>query len=182
MNPPPGELIDDLRLLGAPGPWWTQWWAIAIVAVLLGFATFRFLRWRRRRLAAVSGVEVAAPDTAHEDALAELERLFALVEAERSRPYAIESSAIVRRYIERRFQIRAPLRSTEEFLHEAQHSPRLTAEHQSLLGEFLGCCDFLKFARGLADRVELEKLHRSAVDFVKATRPQAVVQPEAAAT
>jgi len=163
-------LIDDLRLLEAPGPWWTQWWAIALGALLFGAVLF--LVWRRVRhlarkqedLASVGAVEAAG-----EDALAELTHLFSLVEQEQSRPYAIDSSGIIRRYIERRFEIRAPLRSTEEFLVEALVSPKLADQHQSLLGEFLGACDFLKFARGRANRTELEGLHQSAVAFVKAT-------------
>jgi hypothetical protein len=174
----PSDIVDDLRLLQEPIPLWQQPWFIATTLTLVTLAVFIY--WlRHRRLRAAEAVPAQVAETAHEDALSELERLFALVEAEQSRPYAIESSGIVRRYIERRFGIRAPLRSTEEFLREAQHSPKLAAEQQGLLGEFLGCCDFLKFVRGgAASREELEKLHRSAVDFVTATRMR--VEPEAA--
>jgi hypothetical protein len=173
----PSDIVDDLRLLQEPIPLWQQPWFVATALTLVIFAVF-FYWVRHRRLRAFDGAQARVAETAHEDALAELQRLFALVEAEQSRPYAIESSGIVRRYIERRFGIRAPLRSTEEFLREAQHSPKLAAEHQSLLGEFLGCCDFLKFVRGgAASREELEKLHRTAVDFVTATRLR--VEPEA---
>jgi hypothetical protein len=181
MNPP-GQLIDDLRLLQAPGPWWTQWWAITLAAAVVCSVAFYFLlRWRRHAAHRALRGGAPAAAAAFEDALAELERLFALVEEERSRPYAIESSAIIRRYLERRFEIRAPRRSTEEFLLEARHSPKLGESQQSLLGEFLGCCDFLKFARGLATREELEKLHRSAIDFVSATRAVPVPPGELAA-
>ena len=107
---------------------------------------------------------------AHEDALAELERLFALIDREESRPYAMESSAIIRRYVEARFELSAPRRSTEEFLSEAQSSPKLQTAHQALLGEFLRICDLLKFARTFADRSELTGLHEAAVRFVKETR------------
>ena len=104
-------------------------------------------------------------------ALMELERLFALIDTEQSRPYAIESSAIIRRYIEVRFDLAAPKRSTEEFLAEAQHSPKLAPEYQTLLADFLQCCDLLKFARTLANRNELVQLHDSAIRFVKETAP-----------
>ncbi len=181
MNPPP-QLIDDLRLLEAPVPFWTQTWFIGMASTLVCAGLIFLWIWWRRRHPRVENAETSnVPDTACEDALAELERLFSLIEAESSRPYAIESSGIIRRYIERRFEIRAPLRSTEEFLHEARHSPKLAREQQSLLGEFLRCCDFLKFGKGHATRDELESLHRSAVNFVVGTRPAAAQPQEVAA-
>ena len=93
------------------------------------------------------------------------------VDTEQARPYAIESSAIIRRYIEVRFDLAAPKRSTEEFLAEAQQSPNLAPEYQTLLADFLQCCDLLKFARTLADRNELVQLHDAAIRFVKETAP-----------
>jgi hypothetical protein len=91
------------------------------------------------------------------------------VEEQQGKSYAIESSAIIRRYIEHRFRIRAPARSTDEFLHEAQSAPELAAEYRTSLGVFLRCCDILKFGRGLANRSELEELHAAAVQFVYET-------------
>ena len=99
--------------------------------------------------------------------------LFALIEREESRPYATESSAIIRRYIETRFALSAPRRSTEEFLAEAQQSPKLDPQHRALLGDFLRICDLLKFARTFANRAELKELHEAAVRFVKETRQDA---------
>ncbi len=176
MNPP-GQLVDDLRLLEAPIPWWMQPWVGALATLLVVGGLF--LLWRKLRGPAAGGSAAAAAaeaDTAWEDALAELKRLFALIDSEQSRPYAIESSAILRRYLERRFGLRAPLRSTEEFLREAQQSPKLTGAHRGLLGEFLRCCDLLKFGRGLATKTELHGLQGSAIEFVTATRPQPAAQ------
>lgn len=165
MNPPT-ELLDDLRLLEPPAPWWL--WPACAVAILGALILVWWLI--RRHLARRSlRVDDGTAEQAQEDALAALERLFALIDAGQSRPYAIESSAIIRRYIELRFALAAPQRSTEEFLTEAQQSPKLSAEFQKLLGEFLACCDLLKFARTSADRPELEELHSSAVRFVKQT-------------
>ena len=42
--------------------------------------------------------------------------------------------------------------------------------HRELLAEFLGCCDFLKFARARAELAELEAQHQAAVRFVRETR------------
>ena len=167
MNPPT-ELIDDLRLLAPPEPFRLPYGVIfACIAalVLIGW----IIRARRAKNTAESTEDALLQ--AHANALAELERLFALIDTEQSRPYAIESSAIIRRYIEVRFDLAAPKRSTEEFLAEAQRSPKLAPEYQELLTDFLQCCDLLKFARTFADRNELVQLHDAAVHFVKETAP-----------
>jgi hypothetical protein len=162
------QLIDDLRLLEPPDPWLLYYWAGGILAtLLLALIVWAIVRNIRRKRSGSGGPGDVWG--AQEDALQALEALFDLVHAGRGRHYAIESSAIIRRYIERRYRIRASQQSTEEFLHEAQHAPELSGDHQRLLREFLHCCDFLKFARGLASRAELQELHSSAVAFVRNT-------------
>ena len=167
MNPPT-ELIDDLRLLEAPEPFRVNYKLVVACAVVF-VLTWWILRSLRAKVSAHTNADALAQ--AHADALAELERLFALIDTEQSRPYAIESSAIIRRYIEVRFKLAAPARSTEEFLAEARHSPKLAPEYQELLADFLGYCDLLKFARTSADRSELTQLHDAAISFVKETAP-----------
>jgi hypothetical protein len=170
------DLIDDDRLLEPPVPFQINPWLVAGALVALA-ALWWLVRYCRATLAARQ--RVTAVRTAHTDALAELERLFALIDTEQSRPYAIESSAIIRRYIEARFDLSAPRRSTEEFLIEAQHSPKLAGGYQVLLGEFLKVCDLLKFARTFANRTELHRLHDAAVRFVKETHRSAPVEAPA---
>ncbi len=163
------ELIDDLQLQEPPVPFEINWWIVAgVVAGILA------LWWLIRRRMATRGERAAAMavEQSCEDALAALEKLFALVDREESRPYAIESSGIVRRYIETRFSLSAPRQSTEEFLQAATRSPNLAPQYQALLAEFLKNCDLLKFARTLANRDELTKLHESAIRFVRETRPR----------
>jgi hypothetical protein len=164
------DLIDDVRLLEPPEPFRLNPWMLGGAALAL-LVLWWFVRFCRQRSAARA--QVRAIEQAHADALAELERLFALVDQEQSRPYAIESSAIIRRYIETRFDLSAPRRSTEEFLAEAERSPKLAPGHQSLLGDFLRVCDLLKFARTFANRSELRQLHDAAVRFVKETHQAA---------
>lgn len=164
MNENATNIIDDLRFLEpwkAPGPWvWVLLFSVLLAAAL-------FIRWRRKRkLAAIA--EVVAH--AHEGALAELEKARALMTPANSRAYGIEVSGIVRRYIERRFQIVAPRRSTEEFLAEASASEKLNETQRSLQAEFLGSCDLLKFGRARAEFSEMEAMHAAAVRFVRETR------------
>lgn len=162
------ELTDDLRLQEPPVPFEINWWLVA--GVVAGVFAVWWL-FRRRMATRGERAAVRAVQQSYEDALAALQKLFALVDREESRPYAIESSAIVRRYIETRFSLSAPRQSTEEFLQTATHSPNLAPEYQSLLADFLKNCDLLKFARTLANKNELTKLHESAIRFARETRP-----------
>ena len=160
-------LVDDLRLLEPPEPFRVNPWLLAAIAAGLLFV---WLARRYLRATRTARAQARASQQAYADALEELQRLFALVDREESRPYAIESSTIIRRYMETRFELSAPRRSTEEFLTEAQQSPNLSPAQQALLREFLRICDLLKFARTLANRLELTRLHEAAVGFVKETR------------
>jgi hypothetical protein len=166
MNPPL-ELVEDLRLLEPPNPWIVYYWAGGLVGALLLLLLIRAIvkRLRRPRV----GVPLAEIRAAQRDALSALEGLFHLIDEGQGKTYAIESSAVIRHYIERRFGIRAPMRSTDEFLHDAQTAPELSPEFRELLSQFLRCCDLLKFARGIATRPELEELHAAAIRFVKET-------------
>jgi hypothetical protein len=161
------NLIDDLRLLEAPRPLLLIGWLGIALAVL---ALIGFVLWRRSS-ARRPAVTAATIEAATEDALAELEKLRTLLSVGNSRLYAIQVSGVVRRYIERRFGILAPRRSTEEFLIEAQQSPLLGRCHQQPLREFLAACDFLKFARASAEVPELQQMHSAAECFVKGTKP-----------
>jgi hypothetical protein len=164
------NLLDDLRILEAPNPWY-YWPSLILVALVLGSLVFYWLKARQRRR---SLTPTAAAVHAHEDALAALEKARALIAPGNSKAYAVEVSSVVRRYIENRFAILAPRQSTEEFLDEARRSPKLEPHYQALLAEFLKGCDFLKFARGVAEIPELQSLHASAVRFVSETKlPQA---------
>lgn len=175
------QLIDDLRLLHAPVPLLVLWLAL-LALVVLGAAGFSF--WRRHQAKLLLPPVTRAAEVAHEDALAKLKAARKLIGPGNSKPYGIEVSGIVRRYIEVRFAIVAPRRSTEEFLAEAQVSPKLEPNHQKLLANFLGSCDLFKFARTHAEPVELTTLHEAAVRFVTDTRivPTPAATPSAAAT
>ncbi|HON07333.1 MAG TPA: hypothetical protein PLW02_04435 [Verrucomicrobiota bacterium] len=162
------NIIDDLRLLAEPIPLW--WWLIAIaIAVLLYGIGAEILKRRKK---AAQTIPQPSESQIEEDALAELEKLRQTMSREQSRVYATLASRIIRRYIERKFSIEAPCRSTEEFLAEAKESKSLTEKDRQLLGDFLNSCDFLKFACAYAEKEELEKLHNLAVDFVKKTSNQ----------
>lgn len=89
-----------------------------------------------------------------------------------SDPYAFCSlvSDVTRVYLEERFNLHAPDRTTEEFLDELRNSSRLNAEHKGLLENFLTKCDLVKFAREEPTEPELRGLLESAVRLIDETR------------
>ena len=82
----------------------------------------------------------------------------------------VELSAIVRRYLEDRYGLRAPELTTEEFLREAQRSGQLSSTHRDLLSDFLVRCDRVKFARYEPDEEESRQALASARTFLEETR------------
>lgn len=165
MNQNYTDIIDDLRFLTEPKPF--LWLALAAV---IGISSFIIALLRKRRRKVIQTVANKIPaERVFIDALSELEKLKCQLSRERSREYAIRASSIIRTYIEQRFEIAAPLRSTEEFFIEVQNSDKFDESDRRTLKEFLFACDFLKFARAWAEKDELENLHSLAVEFVKKT-------------
>ena len=140
-------------------------------AALLGLAALgvrALLRLRRlRRL------------SPRERALRELDRLLArdLPKKGRFKDYYIELTLVVRRYVERRHGIRAPRRTTEEFLSEARRNPAFTAETLARLGAFLAAADLVKFAGARTDEVGARTAAERARDYI-ASDAEAAAPPQ----
>jgi hypothetical protein len=170
------NLIEDLRLLAPPDRRWALVIALALAALLALAAWWR----RRRQVRPFAPVITPAPGVPPWDtALAELERLTALLRPERARDYAIASTTVLRWYLEQRHGLQAPRLATEEFLAAAGRSEALPSNHRESLGRFLQLCDLLKFGRYAASGGELGELHAAAVAFVLASRPPAAALPPA---
>ena len=75
-----------------------------------------------------------------------------------------------RLYLEERFNLRAPERTTEEFLVELRTSPHLTLDQKQSLGAFLESCDLVKFARLEPTETTLRQLHDAALRLVDETQ------------
>lgn len=87
--------------------------------------------------------------------------------------FFVEISGIIRRYLEDRFEVRAPDLTTDEFLQLAASKSDLTREHQSLLGEFLQQADIVKFAGIQASSEDVRRSSDLAVRFLEETRANA---------
>jgi hypothetical protein len=145
-------------------------WPWVVAFVVLGAAATPFLvraiaAWRRR----------ARRRSAYDIARARLERLLnsPRPDAEHMGAFFVELSGIVRRYLEDRFDLRAPELTTEEFLEEVQRSPDFSPEHQVLLREFLRQADLVKFARLHPPEEEIARSIAAARRFLDETRENA---------
>jgi hypothetical protein len=156
---PPVEPPIDWR------PYYLLGGALAVL-VLLGFVLHRVLRGRDRRAAG------PPPRPAHEIAHEELARLRArgLPEQGAFKEYYSALTGIIRGYLERRFRLRAPEMTTEEFLMvTARGGAALQSGHRVLLGDFLGESDLVKFARHHPTLADTERAYGAATRFVDET-------------
>ncbi len=134
------------------------------LALAAGGATFFFLRRGPLR--------PPPPTPPHELAYEALRRLvaLALIEKGEIELFFVHLSNILREYIERRFLVNAPERTTEEFLAEASRSEALAA-HRVRLGQFLALCDQVKFARFEPDEAAIQGAFDLVKQFLAETTP-----------
>jgi hypothetical protein len=156
--------------LARSGKWWTTAVIVALVAVLaLVVLVIILVRLLRNR-----GLAVKPEPPAHVWALAALDQLEAqgLVEAGRIHEFYVGLTNIVREYIERRFAVHAPERTTDEFLREAQRHPVLGGDHRDALRSFLRSADLVKFAKYRPGPAEIAESSAAARRFVHETAEQ----------
>jgi hypothetical protein len=133
--------------------------AAVVVALCLYAIWYRLHRGVRPRILTLS-----------EQTLGRLEKTRSLMRPATAREFGIAASEVIRSYIERRFDVGATQRTTEEFLHTLlQSSEEALARHRGLLADFLQQCDLVKFAGESLAVTEMESLLRSARGFVLAT-------------
>jgi len=160
---------------------WPRWILAAALVSLLALAGGMATVLALKRRGAKAAYE-PPPVPAHEEAFLALERLKARgwIESGELEPFYLEVSLIVRRYLERRFHLHAPERTTEELLLDAVTSRALDAEHQNAVARFLERCDLVKFARHQPSSSEMQNAFQSAWRLVEETRlapPTVPVQP-----
>jgi hypothetical protein len=141
-------------------------WLVALALLALIGAPLAYRQWKAAR------AEVRRR-SAYDVARARLDVL-----SGRQRPsnedeidaFFVELSALIRRYLEDRFELRAPELTTEEFLQVASASPDLDDAHQGFLRGFLRRADEVKFARFIPPPEDIESALQSAARFLEDTR------------
>lgn len=156
--------LDPLR---EPGRIWP--WLLALVALAALAAPFVWKRWQQARaeVRRRSAYEVAR---ARLDALSSGRRPSGEDEID---VFFVELSALIRRYLEDRFELRAPELTTEEFLQVASASPDLSESNQGFLRDFLRSADMVKFARFIPPPEDIEAALAVASRFLDETRQRA---------
>ncbi len=93
-----------------------------------------------------------------------------LIKLGKIKEFYIELSDIIRRYLEDRFEVRAPEMTTEEFLADIKDSSVLSSGQKNLLRDFLLHCDMVKFARYKPLRKEIDSSLESAKKLIDQTK------------
>jgi len=159
------EAEEDIRDIRGPKAVPGSWVLPAVLAGALVVALCAYALWRRRPRE-TPGRSL----TLSEQALEQLESTRPLMRPPTAREFGIAASEVIRNYIEKRFDVIATQRTTEEFLQTLlQGSNEKLARHRSLLEEFLYRCDLVKFAGGSPAVTEMESLLQSARGFVLET-------------
>jgi hypothetical protein len=158
-----GEDIRDIRGPKAvPGSWLLP--AVLVGALLVTLCVAYAIRRQSHREARPRNL------TLSEQTLERLERTKTLMRPDMAREFGIAASEVIRNYIEKRFEVIATQRTTEEFLQTLlQSSNETLARHRSLLAQFLQQCDFVKFAGASLAVTDMEALFQSARGFVLET-------------
>jgi len=161
---------NSLDIRGIKGPVhipssyaWIGW-----LVFFLALAVAGWLLWKRfrRKVGLVKPIPIIPPHRRAKDRLRNVNELL-------SDPYKYCSvvSTVVREYLEERFDLHAPDRTTEEFLEEMRSTSVLRPDHKALLEEFLSRCDLVKFARFEPSQDELKALLEAALRFIDETAP-----------
>jgi hypothetical protein len=157
--------IRDIRDPIPLGPNLVWLWITLAVAALAALAWW----YSKRKKAPVVNPALLIPP--HRRAKERLRAAHDLI----SDPYAFCSlvSDVIRLYLEERFNLHAPDRTTEEFLAELREGSQLNEDHKAVLENFLIKCDLVKFARVEPSEPELRDLLESAERLVDETREAA---------
>ena len=166
--------LQDIRgpidiSLSKPWPWWA--WLIIGCSVTIAIIAFLLILANRRTEEAALPVAQLLP--ADIEAMAAIDKLESeqLLNSARFHIFYTRLSTIVRRYIERRFSVMAPERTTDEFLREIRHQAILSGAQKDALESFLRAADMVKFAKHEPLPQEGNAALLGARQFVEQTRP-----------
>ncbi len=144
------------------------WILLAVIIVIALICVVIYLK--RKRVKEI--VRIFRP--AHEIAYERLRVLVAqnLIEKGKIKEFYESISDILRHYIEHRFDLRAPERTTEEFLYEIQNTDVLFQTDKESLGEFLTHCDMVKFAKYAPNQEQIQKTFDLVKSFIERTKSE----------
>lgn len=164
-----GELvIEDIEDVVKMPQEASLWWIWLLIITLIAAVAGGWILLRRKRVAKL--IRIFKP--AHEIAYQRLKALVKenLVEAGEIKEFYERISSILRHYIEHRFDLRAPERTTEEFLAELQYTDVLSMSDKKRLEEFLTHCDLVKFAKHSPTTEQIQQTFDLVKGFIEKTK------------
>lgn len=162
----PAEYSDIKGPVALPYEFDAAWLWLALLPVLAVLLLLLVLVKRKHRVPVAPPVPVVRPDVWAREQL-RLLRAERLVEQGLVAEFFFRLTGIIREYIERRFAVRAPEQTTEEFLAAAQGHPALGVRYGRLLTDFLEAGDLVKFARYRPGTAEIDRAFETAEAFVE---------------
>ena len=171
-----GELSGDIKDIHPPVDVLTSikrlilWISVGLGSLLLSGIIYGLVYKLRKRSKIQEQQFIKR--TPHETAYELLERLSKedLIAKGLVREYYYRINNILRHYIEARFGLLAPERTTEEFLTEMAHTNQLDATHKILIREFLERCDMVKYAKYGPSNLEIKETYDAAKRFIDETK------------
>lgn len=165
-NDPNKVNIADIETVVSP-PYNKIWiaGAIVLVIVLLGLVVW----FNRRKPQSQEQTIIRLP---YEIALEQIQELLAkdLISKGFLKEFYGCLCDILRRYIEGRFEIKAPEQTTEEFLADLSKDSQLNQQDKINLAEFLQHCDLVKFAKHTPEIDDINESIDLAKDFIDRTK------------
>jgi hypothetical protein len=158
--------IEDVMDMPKPPSYWLLWMLSTCVAIAAAVSAWLYLRRRRIREL------VRIFKSAHEIAYARLKALVKddPVAAGKIKEFYERISDILRHYIEHRFNLRVPERTTEEFLAELALDDVLGETDKKMLEEFLTHCDLVKFAKHDPTHEQIQRTFDLVREFIEKTK------------
>ncbi|MHC4725708.1 MAG: hypothetical protein ACYS17_00625 [Planctomycetota bacterium] len=164
-----GELvIEDIEGVVEMPQKASLWWVWVLIIAFFAALAGGWILLRRKRVAKL--IRIFKP--AHEIAYERLKALVKenLVEAGKIKEFYERISSILRHYIEHRFDLRAPERTTEEFLAELKYTDVLSGSDKESLEEFLTHCDLVKFAKHSPTTEQIQQTFDLVKEFIEKTK------------
>jgi len=173
MSPDTGVIHDIKPPQSAGKP--SLAWLWIILGALIAAAGFFFANKFRKKKS--MPVPVVPPKPPYEEAMESLRLLDAkqLVQKGIFREYVFELSDIVKRYIERRYDVNAAEFTTEEILDWIRLSP-IEQSQRKTLDWFFSATDPVKFAKLLPDTDTMYRFGTDIKLFIEATKPRPAPQ------
>jgi hypothetical protein len=135
-------------------------------AVILGLAVLGLVGWWIRKRAQ----RPKPVQSARTRALEQLDRIGREMEMLTPYQFSIAVSDILRRYVTEQYQLPVTRQTSVEFLSMLAKASPFSADETSLLEDFLGRCDLIKFARYDATTHDSRLLLEEATQFVKGAK------------